>query len=502
MPDQIRRACAYIRVSKEREDGVSPEQQREKAELQAKLIGLDLIRVYQDIDISGRSDRRPAFQEMIKDIKAGQYDVCMVYKLDRFCRNVKDFHHYVEALESHGCSLVSISQNIDTSTPVGRLLRNILADFAQFESEMIAERVRDNKLAAARRGKWNGGHVPFGYVFRDKHLEINPDEAPGVALIFELRSKGWGFLKIAKEITAMGYKPRYGTRRGFHWSEDSIRYIVENQIYKGVLEYDEVKLPDAIPAIVDEDTWTRAQVLRKLPSRTQQSPHLLSGLLYCTCCNHSGWTVSANGRVYADRAGTVRGRLYRYMCRTKRDLGTSMCTTRLLDKFSLEDRVVEAVFHLADDRTTIDEMEKARAEVAASRTDQGDEAGRIKNELESLRSLMAELFSDYYDHRLMTRDQFAKKNGEYLEKEKLLAERLEEMELSSPVRALAELDILISNIRGLTEEWDRLTGAEKRLALRQVIRRIDVYPTKVEVDFFGIKKVIAPKIDSGATLHF
>ncbi len=126
MTTQLRRACAYIRVSREREDGISPEQQNEKAELQARLLGLDLIKVYQDIDISGRSDRRPGFQEMIQDVRAGKYDVVLVYKLDRFCRNVKDFHHYVEVLERQNCALISISQNIDTSTPVGRLLRNIL----------------------------------------------------------------------------------------------------------------------------------------------------------------------------------------------------------------------------------------------------------------------------------------------------------------------------------------------------------------------------------------
>ena len=501
MQNQIRRACAYVRVSKEREDGISPEQQKDKAELQAKLLGLDLLRIYQDIDISGRSDRRPAFQEMIKDIKAGQYDVCLIYKLDRFCRNVKDFHFYTEIMESHGCSLVSISQNIDTSTPVGRLLRNILADFAQFESEMIAERVKDNKAAAARKGRWSGGHVPFGYVAEDKKLEINQDEATLVRMMFERRLKGAGFLKIAKELTALGIKPRRGTRRGNHWSEDSVRYIIENPIYKGILEYDDVSLEGAMPLIVDEDTWDQAQVQKKIHGRAQQSPHLLSGLLHCTHCNHMGWTIVANGRVYTGKDGTLHGRLSRYMCRTKRDRNSSACATRLLDKISLEARIVETVYGLADQEIMDREIEKVRAETVTT-GDNNNEVQRTRSELENTRSLMVGLFTDYYDHRMITRDQFAKKNAEYLEREKLLSDRLEELEVCSPARAIDDIKMVMRGAAALREDWEIMTDIEKRLALRQVISKIIVYPDRVEVDFFGIKKAIAPKIISDATLLF
>jgi DNA invertase Pin-like site-specific DNA recombinase len=496
-----RRACAYIRVSKEREDGISPEQQKEKAELQAKLLGLDLIRIYQDIDISGRSDKRPAFQEMIQDIKSGQYDVCMVYKLDRFCRNVKDFHHYVEILESHGCSLVSISQNIDTSTPVGRLLRNILADFAQFESEMIAERVKDNKVAAARKGRWNGGHVPYGYILRDKKFEINSDEASAVILIFDLRGKGWGFLKIAKELTASGYLPRQGTRRGRFWSEDSVKYIVSNPIYKGVLSYEDVELSNAVPAIVDPNIWDRAQAPKSIPNRAQQSPHLLTGLLYCTSCGHGAWTIVKNGRVYTDREGNRHGRVIRYMCRTKRDKGAAACSCRLLDKLTLEARVVDKIFSLADDKAIIETLEKNKAKYSAG-NDNFDELERIKNELEALRATMAELFADRYDHKVITREQFSQKNAEYLEREQLLMGKMEELEKASPARVAENIELLISSAKNIKSFWDKLTEGERRLAIRQVVRQIDVYPEYVEIDIFGIKEKIAPKLSSDATLIF
>ncbi|MGQ9556905.1 MAG: recombinase family protein [Desulfurispora sp.] len=498
---KLRRACTYIRVSREREDGISPEQQKEKAELQARLMGLDLLRIYQDIDISGRSDRRPGFQEMISDIKAGLYDICMVYKLDRFCRNVKDFHHYVEVLESHDCSLVSISQNIDTSTPVGRLLRNILADFAQFESEMIAERVRDNKLAAARRGRWNGGHIPYGYELQDKQLVINPQEAPAIVLAFEMRAAGNGYLKIAKELTARGFAPRHGTRRGLHWSEDSVKYIIGNPVYMGVLEYDGIAIPGAVPAIVEAELWHRAQAPRQIPNRAQQSPHLLSGLLYCTHCGHSGWAIVKNGRVYYDSSGNWHGRVLRYMCRTRREMNAAACATRLLDKYSLEDKIIELVFCLADDATLLAEARRALSEAIATREDTAT-VEQIKAELDRLRAVMRELFADYYDHRLITREQFAQKNGEYLEKEKMLVDKLEQLEAAAAEQTLANAELMASTAAALRQDWENMTDGEKKLALRQVIKRIDVYPDRVVVDFFGVKKEITPKVNSGATLFF
>lgn len=494
-----RRGCAYIRVSKEREEGVSPEQQKQKAELQAKLLGIDLIKIYMDIDISGRSDKRPGFQEMIQDIKAGMYDICMVYKLDRFCRNVRDFHHYVEILESHGCSLVSISQNIDTSTPMGRLLRNILADFAQFESEMIGERVRDNKLAAARKGRWNGGRVPYGFLFADKKFVINEEEAPAVRLAFQLRGKGWGFLKIAKELTAHGYRPRNGTRRGLYWSEDSVRYVIENPIYKGEIRYEDIpSIEGIVPAIVDKDTWEAAQVLRKLPSRTQQSPHLLSGLLYCTSCTHSGWTIVKNGRVYTDNNGHKHERVIRYMCRTKREKNAAACKCKLLDKSTLEERILEQIFGLADEKEIIEQY--TQADIATSK-ETGPDPEQLKRELEELRRTMAELFSDYYDHKIITRDQFMEKNKEYLKREEILASKLEEIE-AQPKLWEEAVDSLLAEIKIMQEVWAEATPEERKIALRQVVRRIDVFPGRIEVDFFGIKKAIAPKIDSGATLYF
>lgn len=208
----MQRACAYIRVSKERPDMVSPEQQLGKVRLQAEIMGADLLRVYEDIDITGKHDKRPSFQEMIADIKQNMYDVCLIYAINRFARNVQDFHKYISIMDKYDCALVSVSQNFDTSTPMGRFMRNILAEFAQLEVEILSETVKDNMVANAARGRWNGGRPPHGYKADGKDLAINPDEAPAVIKAFDMAAQGIGADAISQELSGV-HKPRYGSNR-------------------------------------------------------------------------------------------------------------------------------------------------------------------------------------------------------------------------------------------------------------------------------------------------
>jgi len=488
-------ACAYIRVSREKEDGISPEQQKEKAELQAKLLGLDLVQVYQDLDISGRSDNRDAFQEMINDIKKNKYTACLVYKLDRFCRNVSDFHHYVRILESHGCRLISISQNIDTSTPVGRLLRNILADFAQFESEMIGERIRDNKVANARRGRWNGGHAPYGYKVVEKRLVINEEEAAVVRLIYNLRAHGWGILAITKELNARGYKARRGTTWGVHWSESTIKYMLRNRVYIGELVYGKEVVPDAVPAIVDKDIFQKAQTVGRLPSRSQATAHLLSGLLYCGDCGKISFQVSYNG------PNLVR----RYTCRTKRWKNHAACSSPLLDADSLETAVTSQIFALAKDPANLEsETLKQLYEYKKSKRVTLKDIARVQKELERVQRTMRRLFSDYYDAGIITREQFVAKNDEYIQQEAALKATLESFgQVDRQIEAYEnDIEVFKANLMQLNENWAYLPPEEKRMAVRSLVREIVVNPDDIEIDFFLFKQKVHPSRKSRGTLYF
>src|SRR5690554_4829568 len=187
----MKTGVAYIRVSKERDNMITQDTQLDKIKQYCKLFDIELAYKYIDLDYSGRFDNRPKFQQLFNDIETGKLDktnFLLVYKLDRIARNTYDFHKYMKILEDHEIDFISVTQNFNTNTPTGRLTRNILADLAQFESEMISERVKDNMMYNATNGNWNGGPVPLGYQLNndEKGANIIPDNrAKEIKMFYE-----------------------------------------------------------------------------------------------------------------------------------------------------------------------------------------------------------------------------------------------------------------------------------------------------------------------------
>lgn len=171
----------YTRVSTRNQADTeysSLETQREKLEAYCKSQEQYVVyRVYEDAGFSADTMNRPALKELLQDIRAGRITCVLAYKIDRLTRSVKDFHVLMDLFDRHGAKFVSITQSLDTHHPMGRLLRNILLDFAQFEREMTADRTRDKMQQRATKGLWNGGNVPFGYRNEDKRLVKHPEEA-------------------------------------------------------------------------------------------------------------------------------------------------------------------------------------------------------------------------------------------------------------------------------------------------------------------------------------
>src|SRR5947208_11954848 len=158
---------------------------------------------YDDGGWTGGNMDRPALGQLMRDIEAGRMDCVVVYKVDRLSRSLLDFARIMGLFEKHGVSFVSVTQQFNTRTPVGRLTLNILFSFAQFELEIISERTRDKKAAAKRKGKWTGGYLPLGYDL-DAHLRrliVNPEEAERVRAILELLTK-------VRSLEATGTEPR------------------------------------------------------------------------------------------------------------------------------------------------------------------------------------------------------------------------------------------------------------------------------------------------------
>lgn len=161
---------------------------------------------YDDGGFSGGNTQRPALTELLKDIENDMIDIVVVYKIDRFSRKLTDFVTLFKTFEQHHVSFVSVTQQIDTSSAMGRMMLNVLMSFAQFEREQSADRVRDKMYATKKKGMWVGGSRPYGYKIVDKQLKIDPMEAPAVQMAFERYAATGSSFQVANELNASSYK--------------------------------------------------------------------------------------------------------------------------------------------------------------------------------------------------------------------------------------------------------------------------------------------------------
>src|SRR5436190_18835298 len=192
--DPRRKRCA-VYTRKSSEEGLEQEfnslhAQREACEAYIRSQrheGWSLVTTaYDDGGISGATMERPALQRLLADIRSGRIDVVVTYKVDRLTRSLADFARLIETFDKHAVSFISVTQQFNTTTSMGRLTLNVLLSFAQFEREVTGERIRDKIAASKQKGMWMGGNPPLGYDLRDRTLVINPEEADTVCRLFAL----------------------------------------------------------------------------------------------------------------------------------------------------------------------------------------------------------------------------------------------------------------------------------------------------------------------------
>ena len=198
---------------------------------------------YDDGAFSGASLDRPALQQLLADVGAGKIDIVLVYKVDRLTRSLADFAKLIELFDVHGVSFVSVTQSFNTSSSMGRLTLNVLLSFAQFERELIGERVRDKIAASKRKGLWVGGPVPLGYAAVDKKILVVPAEAAAVRTIFAHYLELGSVRALAQDLDRRGIrsKPRRRstgrTVGGGRFGVGALAYLLKNRFYIGELVY-------------------------------------------------------------------------------------------------------------------------------------------------------------------------------------------------------------------------------------------------------------------------
>lgn len=237
---------------------------------------------YDDGGFSGGTLERPGLKQLLADIDDGLIDVVMVYKIDRLSRSLMDFSKLVEIFDRNGVTFVSVTQSFNTTTSMGRLTLNILLSFAQFEREVIGERIRDKVAASRKRGIWMGGYVPLGYDVQDRKLLVNDAEAASVRRIFERFVELGSATVLARELRRDGFRNKRGTLidKGYLYR------LLNNRVYRGEAVHKGKAYPGEHDAIIDEDLWDRAHsILQESPRKRannsrSRTPALLKGLIF------------------------------------------------------------------------------------------------------------------------------------------------------------------------------------------------------------------------------
>ena len=246
---------------------------------------------YDDGGLSGASLDRPALQSLLADVRAGKINIVVVYKVDRLTRSLTDFAKLVELFDRHTVSFVSITQSFNTTSSMGRLTLNVLLSFAQFEREVIGERVRDKIAASKRKGIWVGGPVPLGYRCIDRKLVVVLEEAETVRTIFRRYLELGSMAALVEDLDRRGIRTKVnarldgGTRGGIRFGVGSLAYLLKNRFYIGEVVYrGEVHAGEHQP-ILDRELFEAVQeklagnaVARKI--RLKGSAALLTGRIY------------------------------------------------------------------------------------------------------------------------------------------------------------------------------------------------------------------------------
>jgi site-specific DNA recombinase len=308
---------------------------------------------YDDGGYTGGNMDRPALRRLLADVESGKVDCVVTYKVDRLSRSLLDFARMMGRFEEHGVAFVSVTQQFNSATSMGRLVLNVLLSFAQFEREIISERTRDKIAATRRKGKWTGGHPVLGYDVdpRGSFLMVNEAEANCVRQIFALYLKHEGLIPVVRELERRGWvTKRWVTRKGHArggrpFTKTNLYPLLSNVVYAGKVKYKDEVHAGEHTRIVDKEVWKQVQALLQRNGRHSRVPArnkfgaLLQGLLHCVPCG------CAMTPTFAAKNKTRRYRYY--VCCSAQKRGWSTCPSKAIPAAEIERFVLGRIHEMA-----------------------------------------------------------------------------------------------------------------------------------------------------------
>lgn len=479
-----RQVGIWIRVSTEDQArGESPEHHERRARAYAEARGWEVVEVFRLEAVSGKAVMgHPDAQRMIGLVRSGAISALVFSKLARLARNTRELLEFAEIFREAGADLVSLQEAIDTSTPAGRLFFTMIAAMAQWEREEIVERVRASVPIRAKLGKPLGGAAPFGYRWRDKRLEPDPDEAPVRVLVHELFREHRRKKTVARLLTERGYR----TRNGSNFSDTTIDRLLQDPTAKGVHRGNYTATSDragawmlkpesewvftSVEAIVSEELWeecvrilTAQRKTRSPPAR--QTVHLFSGFAHCVC----------GTKMYVRSGGP------KYVCEGCR-LKIPSEDLEVIYRDQLRHIFVSPDEIQAHNRAASDAMlEKARlVEMTEA------ELRRVNVEDQAV--------FDLYLSGALSKDDFARRHEPISGRRKELEAELPRLQAEHDVLRItaASREEILGEARDLTSRWDDLPREEKRQIIEAITDRIVIGREEVEITLLQLPEAGTP----------
>lgn len=332
--------------------------------------GWEVYDIYKD-SVSGSNLEREQLQRLLLDAEDKKFQILAATKLDRVSRSVIDFLELDKRLRYLGIDIVISTQNIDTTTPTGKMQRTILLAFAEFEKDMIGERTREKLFLQAQQGYWGGGHSPLGYDVKEKRLIVNSEEAPLVKRIFEYYLEIPSTSKVATKLNTEGYSPKQritkagATSGGSKFSKEMVKRLLNNMVNLGKIKLNDQLFEGLHNAIIDEELFNRVQkkmeesASDKYSTYQAKSELTLLGIMKCGYCAHNLTATSSK-----------RGKTRYYKC-TSIIKGTSKdCPSKSLGADDLENFIQRFLVQVAMDDDLFNTMYKRISKTSSSSLDQ------------------------------------------------------------------------------------------------------------------------------------
>ncbi len=460
------RVAIYIRRSTDEEHQPFSLEAQE-AKLRAYINsqpGWSLVAVYPD-DASGAKLDRPGLDKALAAARAGRFDVLLVYRVDRFTRRIRDLVTLLDELDTAGVAFRSATEPFDTSTPAGRMLVQMLGVFAEFEREMIIDRVINGMERKAAKGKWTLGVAPYGYTLNPEHILIpNPAEAAVVVEIFRLYTRR----RLGTRATATVLNKRGLRRRsGRPWSHKTVGDVLTNRVYLGEIHFRDVISDSAHQAIIDPKTFQIAD--RILTQRgenpaikaTAASDYHLTGKITCPAC----------GRHYLGTSAVGRSRTYRYYtCFTRSRYGVEHCAAPRLDADALDQTTLDALRDFYTHRYDLvaEAIAAARAEHTAARAAHQAEVATITGQLAAKEAVVDRYLTDYETDKI-DRDTVAGRIEKLSAEIRQLRHRRDELTFTLDTEPAEPADAIHTTIRDHVDRIIDTGGSPERKALCEAL---------------------------------